>query len=477
MATISSAGIGSGLDINGIIAKLMAVEQRPATLLNNKEAGFQAKLSAFGVLKGAVSAVESAARALKSPSLFSGMTVSSSDASVVSGSATSITPAGTTAIVVSKLAKAHSIASQAFPSLTDGLALADGKLEIQLGAGTPVSIDIEAAASSLEEIRDAINASSAGVRANIVYVGAAGYKLALTAQQTGAASEIKITATDATGTPLPLDNTGLARFAFDPTLPDGDPGKQFEVTTPAQDAELTVAGIPIVRSGNTISDAIAGMTITLAKEGSATLTVGRNTAAVKTAIEAFVKAYNDASAQLRDMTRFNTEAGTGSILTGDSSARGLQTALRDLVAFTATTSSPAVRSLSDVGVSMQRDGSLTFNASRFESVMKSNGADVAALFTATTASAEGIAVRMTERLAALTARDGLIAARSDGLTSSIKDLGRQREALALRLTQIEARYRRQFTALDSLVASMQQTSQYLTQQLANLSSLTKSSNN
>jgi flagellar hook-associated protein 2 len=487
MATISSAGIGSGLDINGLITKLMAVEQQPLTALATKEAGFQAKLSAYGSLKGAVSALQTAAHALKSSSLYTSMSAKASDSTVASASAVSTAVAGTYGLTVTALAKSQSLATKAdFSSHTSDISTIDGKIKIELGTFTagaftadstknPVTIDVTAGSSSLDDIRDQINSINAGVRASVVYVGknAGGtdvYKLALTAKDTGAANSMRITVMDSSDVVL-TDNTGLAQLSYDPTKAAGA-GNEFDVKVPAQDAQLSIDGIAITRGSNTITDAITGVTLSLLKESTTNLTITKDNASVSAAINTFVKAYNDVNTLAHDLSAYNSDTKTAAVLTGDSGVRSLQTTLRQMIGYTTGTSTATVRNLSAVGITMQRDGSLEFNASKFDAAVAKSSSDVAALFSDDTTTSKGVAVRMSTILDAMLASNGLISSRTDGINSSIKDIGKQRDALNLRLTAIEKRYRTQFSALDSLVASMQQTSSFLTQQLASLTKAT-----
>lgn len=525
MASITSAGIGSGLDVNGIVTQLMAVEKQPLTALDTKEAGFQAKLSAYGSLKGAVASVQSAARALKSSSLYGAMSAASSNTSVLSASANTAAQAGSYTLKVIAKAQAQAISSQAFSDLSTDIGTANGKLKIELGTftaqvgtaqvgtaqvGTPesspgagdaspdyapaspdyvpassnyapggfsadpaktaVTIDIASATSSLTDIRDAINAANAGVKANLVYVGSAGYKLTVTSNETGATSAIKLTAMDTNGVAL-TDNTGLAKLSFDPTKTAGA-GNEFSISTVAQDASFTVDGLALTRSSNTVSDAITGVTLSLGNllDTNTTLTISKDTASIQSALASFVKTYNDLNSQLRDLTAYNQDTNRGSVLTGDSGARGLQSALRDMITYRRAGGTGIAHSLSDLGVSMQRDGSLLFNTTKLATALTSSTTDVAALFTSTSISAPGLAVRMSTTLDGMLSSSGLVASQTDGINSSIKDIGRKRTTLSNRLVQIEKRYRAQFSSLDTLVASMQKTSQFLTQQLANLPS-------
>lgn len=487
MATISSLGTGSGLDLNGLLTKLMAVEQIPLTNLDTKEASYQAKLSAYGSLKGAVSSLQSATRALKSTSLYSSLSATVADTTIATASAVSTAVAGTYSIAVTALAKAQSLSTKAeFSSHSTDISATAGKIKIELGTfasgtftanadKTPVTIDVAATASSLDEIRDAINAANAGVRASVVYVGKNGsgtdvYKLALTANDTGSANSMRITVMDANDV-VQTNNTGLAQLSYNPALAAGA-GNEFDVNIPAQNAQFTVDGITLTRSSNTVTDAITGVTMNLLKESSTTLTIAKNTAAVKTALQTFVKAYNDVNKLAHDLSAYDSANKKASVLTGDSGVRSLQSTLRQLIGTSVGPATLSTRNLSAVGVTMQRDGSLELDTSKFDTAVTNSATDVATLFSSDTTATRGIAVQMSSVLDSMLATNGLLAARTDGINSSIKDIGKQREALNIRLVSIEKRYRAQFTALDSLVASMQQTSNYLTQQLASIAKAT-----
>lgn len=478
MATISSAGIGSGLDVNGIITQLLAIDKRPLTALDTKEADYQAKLSAFGTLKSAVSSLQSAATTLKSPTLYAGLSAKSSDTTVLTASANTAASAASYAIQVVTKAQAQSISSQAFASLSSDISTVDGKIKIELGtfdsggplftpdpAKTAVTIDVATTGSSLQEVRDAINAANAGVKANIVYVGSAGYKLTLTANDTGVKSAIKLTVTDTLNV-VQTNNTDLAKLSFNPEAIAGA-GNEFDINTDAQEAHVKIDGLSVFRSTNTVSDAITGVTLSLATAGTSTLTVSKDSASVTSAFTTFVAAYNDVNKQLRTLTAYNQTTGQSSLLTGDSGARTLQSNLRSLITATRPTTA-SLRSLSDLGVALQRDGSLTFNSAKLDSALTSSPSDVTAFLTTTGTSNDGLAVRAAKELDGLVSGSGLFASRSEGITRSITDIGNARARLNRRLIDIEARYRKQYGALDSLVASFQQTSQYLSQQLANL---------
>lgn len=479
MASISSSGIGSGLDVSSIIKQLMEVEKQPLTALNTKEAGYQSKLTTYGTLKSSVASLQSTATALKSSTLYSSMSAVSSDSDIYAASANTAAQAATYSVQVVDRAQAHAISSQAFSDITTDVGLADGKIKIELGTfsggiftadpeKTATTIEIDAATSSLENIRDAINDASAGVRANLVYVGNDEYKLTVTSDDTGAKNSIKLTVLDSSDV-VQNNNTGLAKLSFNPAATSGT-GKEFDVNTTAQDAHIKIDGLDVYRTTNSVSDAITGVTLNLAAQGTATLTVSKSSASAKSALESFVKAYNDVAKQLRDATAYNASTKQASVLTGDSGARSLQTALREMISYSRSSTGSSYSTLSDLGVALQRDGSLVFTSSKFDAAMASSTTNVGDLLSSTSTTAPGLAVRMTTTLTGILSSTGLLSSRTEGINRSIADVGRQRETLGRRLVQIEARYRKQFTALDTMVASMQRTSQYLTQQLANLPS-------
>lgn len=472
MAAISSPGIGSGLDINGILSKLMAVESQPLAVLQTKEASYQAQLSAYGSLKGALSSLQTSTLTLKNSSTFTSMLASSSNSSSVSASATTAAAAGNYSVTVGKLANYHSLRSNA-DYTSKANTFTTGTLSISVSGGTAANITIDSTNNTLAGIMGAINASSAAVTASVINDG--GFeRLVITSDTLGSDGLISISVADATtGGTFPLsglDNTG---GVDQPS--DNPPTHNFTEVQPAQDAELTINGLSITRSSNTISDAIEGVTLSLTSLGTATVSVVKNTSSVQSAVNAFVKAYNDVITQIKSATAYDAENKRASVLTGDSTTRNVQSRLTALVQSNVSGISGGISNLSSIGISVQKDGKLAVDSSKLSAALADSNKDVASLFAQTTSSNEGIAVRFNNMLESIVGTSGLIASRTEGINTSIKSLQSRADAFNLRLVNIERRYRAQFTALDTLVASMNQTSTYLTQQLANLPGASSSS--
>lgn len=390
---ISSAGVGSGLDINGIISQLMTVERQPLAALDRKEAKFQTKLSAYGTLKGAMSSFQTAMSDLSTLSKFRSVKTSVADTTILSASASSSANPGSYSIEITQLAQSHKLASAGFTNTTD--TVGSGTLTIQFGTwnGTTFtanadkatqSVTIASSQTSLVGIRDAVNAAGVGVTASIVNDGAtSGNKLVFTSNDTGAANSLKITVDDDDLTDT--DNSGLSQLAYDPAGTSGN-GKNLTQTVSALNATLEMDGISISKESNIIDDVVEGVTLTLLKESDAstptTLTVSRDTSAVQTSVEAFVKAYNDLRKTVTDLTAYNAETKQASALQGDAAARSVLTQVRRTLSTALTGLSGAYTDLSQIGVSFKSDGTLSLDSTTLQSALSSNFNDVAGLFAA-----------------------------------------------------------------------------------------------
>jgi len=467
---ISAPGIGSGLDVSGIISKLMEIEQQPLTQLNTKEAKQQAQLSAFGSLKSVLSTFQDSVKALAKPALFNGYKATLADTTAATVSTSSSASAGTHDIEVQSLAQAQKIKSEAFA--TTDTVIGSGTLTIGTFTAnaekTAKTITIDPAKSTLADIRSAINEANAGVTASIVNDGS-GNRLVISSKDSGLANALKISVNDTDGNHT--DNAGLSKLAFDAST--GGVSNMTE-TVAARNAVMVIDGIPVTKSSNTINDALEGVTFNLLKANpgtTTTLTVEKDKSNVEAAVNAFVKAYNDLEKTIGNLSRYDAANKQASVLTGDSTMRMIQNRMRAMLGGNQSAAG-GINSLSELGISFQKDGTLALDNNKLSAVLNNPDKNIAAFFTTQggddTTSVEGFASRLSELIDGMTRSDGLISSRMDGINSTIKGIGKQREALEFRLESVEKRLRAQFTALDTMIASMNQTSNYLQQQLANL---------
>ncbi|MEK7414850.1 MAG: flagellar filament capping protein FliD, partial [Planctomycetota bacterium] len=385
----------TNLDVNSIVSQLMTVERQPINKLNAKEAGYQAKLSAYGSVKGALSSFQTSTQSLSSASNFQPLKATPSDATVFSASATSIAVAGTYSLEVTSLAQAQKLVATGQTSSADAIgAGASTTVTFDFGtisggtfnAGTgkytgaafasngdgTTSITIDSGNNSLQGIRDAINTAQMDVTATIINDGSGTpYRLALSSDSNGVSNSMKITVSG--------DATVSSLLAHDPA------GTQnLAQTVTAQNADFKVNGVTVSKTSNTVSDVIQGVTLTLSKvtTSPATLMVARDTTAVSSSITSFVKAYNDLAATLKNVSAYDAASQKGAILQGDSTVRSLQSQLRSMLSTPVVGTSGELTTLSDVGVTFQKDGTLKLDQTKLDSVMASNFSDIASLFAA-----------------------------------------------------------------------------------------------
>jgi len=388
---LSSPGIGSGLDVNGIVNQLMIAERQPLNILNRQEQVYNQKLSAFGQVRSALATFQTALNDLSNGSKFQALSATSSDTKVLNASASGKAIPASYQIGVTQLAQQHKVASAGYAT-TDAV-VGSGTLNIQFGTydsglnsftanadKAAKSISIAPANNTLAGIRDAINAANAGVTATVVNDGtAAGNRLVLTSSDSGASNSLKISVTDDDGTPL--NTTGLSALAYDPSAAVGS-GKNLEQKATALDALLDIDGIAVKQSTNTVKDAIDGVTLNLAQTNvgqKLTLVVGRDSKAVTDAVQAFVTSYNGASSTLKSLTAFKGPGAQNGILLGDSTARGIQVQMRDLLN-TSINSGGALTTLSQIGVSFGSDGTLSLDNAKLTTAINTNFDGIAALF-------------------------------------------------------------------------------------------------
>ena len=385
---LSAPGIGSNLDVNGIVSQIMALERRPLTVLDTKEAKYQAQLTAYGSLKGALSSFQSAVAALASPARFSAVTASFADTTVATATASSAAAAGSYSVEVQTLAQSHKLKSATFAATST--TVGTGTLTIRFGTysgGTftlnpdqaAQTISVDASESSLAGVRDAINTANAGVSASIVNDGS-GNRLIIASKDTGVANALKITVED--DDLANTDNAGLSQLAYDASTGGTT---NLTQTFAAQNATAVIDGIAITKASNTISDAIEGVTLNLLKTNTpsaTTLTVTRDTAGIQAAVQSFVTAYNDLNKIVTDLSKYDAANKRSSTLTGDATVRSVQTQLRGVFNTTLSTAGGGLTALSNIGISFQKDGTLKLDSSKLTTALSDSTKDVSTLFAA-----------------------------------------------------------------------------------------------
>jgi flagellar hook-associated protein 2 len=445
MPTISAAGVGSGLDIQSIVSQLMAIERQPLQRLQFKQGQLEAQISAYGQLSSSLSNFQAAMEKLGSVSALKVFNGTSSNPDVVGLTPTSSAELGSFGVEVVRLAENHKMATQESLDTDTFGGRRNDALNIQLGSdpANTITVDLRPA-KTLSEIRSAINddPNNPGVTATIIHGDNNNQKLILTANDSGAENALTLSTSG---------RINLNVFGFQ-TLNDiaGD--------TSLLNAEFTVDGYTITRPGNDISDVISGVTLNLVSEdpgNTHTIAIERDLEAVEEAVQSFATAFNELRASIKSLRAGQLEA--------DSSLLSIERGIFSVLNNPATGGTYSV--LSEVGLSIQKDGTMSLDSSDLKAALQSDFDGVAQLFAA---DGQGYANRLETLADSWLTTGGLIDSREDGLKARVDDLVDRQVSFERNLAIVESRYLAKFTALDALVGQLQGTGQFLTNQLAQL---------
>lgn len=455
MATITSLGIGSGLDLNGLLDQLNDAERGKLAPITRQQEQQEAKISAYGKIQSSMDALQDAVGALSDPKLYQSLSANVRGDEISATTSADALP-GSYRVEVTALATAGTLASQRLVGTESDAALDMGdatQLRLDFAGQDSVKIDV-AADSSLEDIRDAINANeAAGVSASVIFDGE-GYRLALSSKETGLDASINGFSF------LKADGTNAV------TQPLG-----AEAARAGQDAALTVNGIAITSASNTIEDAIQGVTLNLGElnlgageTASSTVNVERNTLKVREAIGDFVEAFNDVKSTIGTATKFDSESGASGDLVGDSTVRTIENRLRSVLS--GGVAGGEFSTLTQLGITLQRDGTLEMDDDTISGLAKNSPDALSDFFTGVEGDANsvGLASSLNTTLDQLMSKNGTLGNAISGAENRIDSLGERYERMESTIERTISRYRTQFGQLDAMIAQMNSTSSYLTQQ-------------
>lgn len=445
MATVTSLGAGSGLDLNSLLNGLMAVERQPLTALQGRMTSVNSQVSAIGKLKSALSTFQDAMAKLAKESSFKVHSATSSDEDVLTASASSSAARGNYSVTVSRIAEYHRMAAGTTYADTGvaTIGTAGDTMTIAIG-GDDFTVDI--GGKTLAEIREAINDASdnTGVTASIIHDDA-GYRLLLAADETG--SESFITTSFSGSDPFTLGSLNTDRNG------------SGSFTAADLDAVLQLEGqFQITSSSNTVTDPIQGVSLELKAAGTATIKVERDEDAIESSVKSFAEAASTLFSTLDSLAAKDLK-GYGSLL------RGIEGQVRGMLGTSANVGG-SYSFVSEIGLQTQRDGSITLDSGILADALQLDFAGVAALFTDST---NGIAVRLDSIMDEYLQSGGILESQTDNLNNQLSGMKDRESRLEARLDLIQNRYIKQFSALDSLVSSLQTTSAFLTQHLASIS--------
>lgn len=483
--SISSPGIGSGLDVNSIVSKLVAVESAPVQLLQNKASVIQSEVSAFGTVKSDLASLQDAASALTTPDIWDSKTFTSSNATAITGTATSSAMAGSLSVQVNSLATSQSVKSAAVSSTA---VFGAGSLSIQPGTwnsdgsftasttSPAVSISVSAT-DTLATIAASINnqSAAAGVSAQLVTSGST-QTLLLRGTSTGAVSGFQITpsgtgldalgyyaSTSTTQVPASTDpTTGVVTPAHYPA------GGGLTQTQAASDASLTIEGVAVTSASNTVTDALSGVTLNLLTTTTtpAQVTMAVDNTAITAKIQAFQTAYNQMNTDLKSLTAYDATSKSGGPLLGDSTTTGIQSMLRSLIGASGPATSTIGR-LSDLGLQIQADGSLSTNTTKLNAALQDTN-NVKNFFSASTGSSstDGIAKRIYDFAFGALGVGGQVTVHSAGFQTSLSQNADDITKFNAHIADYQKQLLAQYNALDTTMGTISSLNSFVSAQLA-----------
>lgn len=452
--SISTLGIGSGLELQSILDQLREVDEQTVTTKENEITELEAQLEEFTVVKNKLLDMKSAALDLSLSSTFIARTVASSDENVMTATVVEGASVGSSSIAVGRLAGKSTW-------LSEGVATADTSVNDQAGdEGFVYTINGETGTvtvpvgATLTELAALINddVDNPGVTASVIDDGtdATPFKLVLQADETGKDNEIAVT-------------SQLTDLNLTQQTPLGD----------NLNAEITMNGIVYQRQTNTVNDILTGVTMNLKGAGASALTVSSNDDAVKDLIVEFVAAYNEAVQEISSQASYNDATEEFGLL-ADTTLRDLPYALQNLMTAGEVNADAdkTVTSMFSLGMEFNSDGTITIDETVLSAAIADHAAEVQEFFIGDEANdVEGFADRANTYLRGLTVGTGQVEAEKSAAQLRIDDLELQIETETARLDKRYEILTKQFIELDQYMSQMTSISDYLTSQFDSLSSM------
>lgn len=442
---ISSAGIGSGLDVAKIVEQMVAAEKVPLKKLEYKAEGIQTQISTYGEIKSLTSKLGDIVSKLTRDSAWNGVSISSSNPTL-SGTMTGIAATGTYNIQVTHLAQAQTTViggAGAVALAKDATMGASGNIKLKMGA---VEKEISVSSSdTLTKIATKINEAEMGIQASVVTDVDGKERLMLRSKETGTDKAFTVDLGSLSSSPAALG--------------------QVEAQA-AQNAKVKLNGMEVESSTNTFANTIPGMSFTVSEVTStaATLNVKADTEAMKKNIQEFVEAYNALNDLLTQSTKYVEESKTAGVLQGDSATVSLQNSLRMLTQGISGSTGGLTR-LAEIGIQMQEGGKLSTDTTKLDKAL-TNLEGLKGLF-ANKADAlgqgGGIAVNFKNFTDKLLSFDGTLNTKTDSLERTLKSNSAAQDKVNTRADTLEKRLYAQYSALDTKMASLNALNAYVSQ--------------
>jgi flagellar hook-associated protein 2 len=438
-ALFQASGIASGLDTNTIVNSLIQAESGPLNQLRQRQADYNVQISTAGTLVTQLKDLQTAAASLASNGVVAIKPIETYADFSVTGSAK---VESTYSISVQQIAKQAKMRSTSFTSAQDASVAPDGDLQFAIDGVETVKIDTTG--KTLADIAEAINQNISGLSASVIS-SSTGYYLNVTRNDSGYAK--------ATGAAAALTVVS-------------DPGLGLTLRQSAQNALLTIDGLSVERTSNTVSDVLDGVTLHLTGQSGIDneVTFAADSSGTEAALNTFVTAYNTLAETVRNQLVTDPTQSYGDTLLGHSTMTSIQSGMQRMLS-QMVVSTGSVRILADLGLELQQDGSLSLNVVAMDNAIAKNPGAVNAVFSTSSTGISAVVKSLVDRQTS--PLSGVLTTQQRSLKSQISDLDDRAAQMQSNLDAERQRLVSQFTAMEQLIAGFNSAGSYLTQ-IANL---------
>ncbi|AHG22070.1 flagellar hook protein FliD [Chania multitudinisentens RB-25] len=466
MASISSLGIGSGLDLNGLLEQMSKAEQQRLMPYTTQQTSSNAKLTAYGTLKGALEKFDNLSKELANADFFNNTTASQHSQFNITTNTRSV--AGSYSIDVRQLAQSPILTSTATIAAQTAKLGSDGAINrsISITAGVPpkeVKISLHDEQTSLVEMRDAINRANAGVNATIMRVGDNAYALALNSSTSGENSQIAIQVNN--------DDKLGELFNYDPAKGAANP---MFASSKGQDAKIQINGIEITRSTNSITDALQGVTINLISTTKPSepqnLIINTDKQGSADKIKQWVDSYNSLLDISNSLTKYTpvksgeSQNSKNGALLGDYTLRGLQSSIKSILS--TAQDNPELKGLGNLGISTNsKTGKLEINNEKLKKAIDEKPQQITNFFVGNGKNT-GMATEIHNEIQEYIKAEGILEKTTKSIDKDLERLTTQIARVSESIQNTIDRYKQQFVQLDNMMSKLNGTSAYLTQQFS-----------
>ena len=448
---LTSLGAGSGVDVSSLAQNLVSAERVPKeNAINAKITKNESRISGYSALSFVLSGVKTAMTALKDQNNFNAVTATNSNTAAFSVTTSAAATTGTHDIEVLQLAKAQRSISAGFASasvpINGGNAMS---LTLTVGGSAKPAISLDAGKDTPQDIVNAINASTTGVKAQLVNTG------------DGSVNPYQIILSGAVGA------SGAFTISTNYGSGSGSPGLSFgsnAANQTAVDASVKIDGVSYTRSTNSVTDVVPGLTLNLkaTTTSAASVDLTRDTSTIKENIKAIVTAYNDAVTIFGEVSDPKSTFETyGATLVGDSTVRTVKQQLRSMVMGTSSTPGDSVGSLWQMGVSIDQTGVMSVDDTKLDAALADHYTDVVKAFTGNqngltiySPANAGIAGDAVKKLTNMLGKTGILLTQSESADTQNTKYKAELTKLQTRMDALLLRYQKQFSSMDSLVGNV-----------------------